>query len=223
MGGLNATRQCTPCLDPNCQDCGQDHRVCTNCQMQYVAVQGSCQPCRKGCADCGHPEDGCPNDPFALVHSTCTTKGVRKACKKGWGRVGKKCVQCRVKHCTRCDGDTSLCQACGPAPVDYYMLYPNKKRTTCIRCQAHSQCQECKGAYGPCTVCSNGYEEADGTGWAVVGGTCTKCRTGCPECGDDPAACLFCEPVDVCWDYAEFDPRTGKCVNFPNYNYSGGC
>lgn len=48
-----------PSACPAAADCGQDHRVCTNCQMQYVAVQGSCQPVCDGamqCSACMHPQ-----------------------------------------------------------------------------------------------------------------------------------------------------------------------
>ncbi|PSC76215.1 serine threonine isoform A [Micractinium conductrix] len=207
---------CEPCPVRGCALCKPDTDVpvCQKCGFGWFKYPGGCAQCQRGCEETACRPDGtctkCKSGYGLSEVGECFDCNVfvtdnddvnKQACAQCDGDVrfcrkckthfglfpGGTCKPCSwdvsdTDTCEQCDGNVNKCSSCSP----YEFMTSNR---LCKQCwDAIPNCATCRDAR-TCTQCAVGY--------ALVGGRCKACPSGCDDCGVDPARCLRCASFHV--------------------------
>ena len=134
---------------------------------------------------------------------------------------GKKCVNCTVKNCVKCEKNASTCEECN----DNFILKENE----CVDDSSDnpdnpkdeddkecvSDCSSCF-SYSNCTSCKNGFNPTDG-----ICPTCMQRYPGCKEGNCNEIACNECLSFFKKQDGISCDTNKADDIPFPKFELIG--
>lgn len=183
--GFDSNKNCSACIDLNCENCSENNEICQVCTQQYFEDLGSCSACRPDCNNCTNA-DFCET---CKEHSTDTSGFC--PCDSTFGRepTNNNCISCEDSNCINCSDNFLLCDMC----PDRFFLNSSiclPCEFTCETCNNGTSCSTCKGnsignLEGFCT-CNTGY----GRDQALE---CSLCSENCIDCASDYSVCIQCE------------------------------
>ncbi|EAR86282.2 zinc finger lsd1 subclass family protein (macronuclear) [Tetrahymena thermophila SB210] len=159
---------CKSCQDPNCNNCSQDYKNCSQCKLNYTSVQNLCT---QNCSD--------------TIQKDC-------ACLDGYYINDDKCLKCSNldKNCSKCSKDG--CNLCNSGFYLNDMKQCVTCSTNCKICTNSTDCQECQSQYfkNNQNQCITG-DICNQQGY-IQGNQCIQCKDYCQTCISD-SNCTSCK------------------------------